>query len=76
VSPFPLTAITPEQFEFIEGWQPTDTLTGVIGAEASSTRKLIRTGGWKEYNVDDNVTQEWTGIITLGTFEDSVNDQA
>ena len=74
--PFPLTAITPEQFEFIEGWQPTSTLTGTIGAEASNTRKLIRTGGWKEYDVDDNVTQEWTGIITLGTFEDSVNDQA
>lgn len=74
--PFPMVAITPEQFEFIDGWQPTDVLTGTIGAEASNTRKLIRTGGWKEYDVNDNVLQEWTGVVTLGTFEDSATDQA
>ena len=63
---FPITAITPEQFEFTSGWKFID----------DSTRKLIRTGGWKEYDVNDNVTEEWTGIITLGTFEDSLNDRA
>lgn len=64
--PFPMVAITPEQFEFIEAWEPYN----------DDTRKLIRTGGWKEYDVNDNLKREWTGIITLGTFEDSVNDQA
>lgn len=63
---FPMVAITPEQFEFIEGWEPYD----------NNTRKLIRTGGWREYDINDNLVREWTGIITLGTFEDSVNDQA
>lgn len=64
--PFPMTAITPEQFEFIEGWTPVD----------DNTRKLIRTGGWREYDVNDNLIEEWTGIVTLGTFEDNSNDQA
>lgn len=63
---FPITAITPEQFELTSGWQFVN----------DATRKLIRTGGWKEYDVNDDVTEEWTGIITLGTFEDSVNDRA
>jgi hypothetical protein len=63
---FPMVAITPEQFEFIGGWEPSDDLT----------RKLIRTGGWKEYDTNDISVREWTGIVTLGTFEDSANDQA
>lgn len=63
---FPMVAITPEQFEFVEGWEPYD----------DTTRKLIRTGGWREYDSSDNLKREWTGIITLGTFEDSATDQA
>lgn len=64
--PFPMVAITPEQFEFIDDWELFD----------DNTRKLIRTGGWREYNESDELKREWTGIITLGTFEDSASDLA
>jgi hypothetical protein len=39
--PFPLVAITPEQFEFVEDWEP----------DSDTTRKLIRTGGWREIGI-------------------------
>jgi len=58
--PFPMIAITPEQFEFIENWAPIN----------DTTRKLIRTGGWKEIDDTDVVEQEWAGVITLGSFVD------
>lgn len=64
--PFPMTAITPEQFEFIQDWAPAD----------STTRKLIRTGGWREIQTDDAVSAEYMGVVSLGTFEDAVNDLA
>lgn len=64
--PFPMIAITPEQFEWIEDWQPTN----------DSTRQLIRTGGWKEIDEFDVLQREYAGVISLGTFEDSVNDLA
>lgn len=57
---FPMVGITPEQFEFVEDWKPAD----------DATRKLIRTGGWREYDSNDTLIREWVGIITLGTFED------
>lgn len=63
---FPLVAITPEQYEFIDEWVPFN----------DATRKLIRTGGWKEIDADGFINKEYTGIVTLGTFEDDVNDIA
>jgi hypothetical protein len=63
--PFPQVAITPEQFEWIEDWKPFN----------DATRKLIRTGGWKEIDENDVLQKEWAGIISLGTFEDTA-DQA
>lgn len=64
---FPIVSITPEQYEFIEGWEPRDS--GAI-----RSKKLIRTAGWSEVSVSDIVTKQYTGIVTLGSFEDSVND--
>lgn len=64
--PFPMIAITPEQFEWIEDWKPNN----------DTTRKLIRTGGWKEIDEFDVLQQEWAGIISLGTFEDAAGDKA
>jgi hypothetical protein len=61
--PFPMTPITDESFEFIEGWD--------FAADAS--RYLIRTAGWTVKNTSGNVTQKWAGIIGLGTIES--NDQ-
>jgi hypothetical protein len=64
--PFPMIAITPEQFEWIEDWQPTN----------DTTRKLIRTAGWREIDDLDVLQKEFIGVITLGTFEDAANDTA
>jgi hypothetical protein len=66
--PFPMIAITPEQFEYIYDWEPADTLT----------RNLLRTGGWKEVDTEDSdrLKREYMGVITLGSFEDEVNDNA
>jgi len=58
--PFPMIAITPEQFEFIENWSPIN----------DTTRKLIRTGGWREIDDSDLLNEEWAGVITLGSFVD------
>ena len=60
--PFPLLAITREQYEFgnngsqYSGWKPKD----------DSTRLLIRTAGWAEYDDSGNKLREYAGIITLG----------
>lgn len=68
--PFPMIAITPEQFEFIDDWNPVDA----SAPEAVRSRKLIRTGGWSEVSeVGANLLQQYSGVISLGTFEDSLD---
>lgn len=57
--PFPMIAITPEQFEFIENWKPVD----------DSTRQLIRTGGWAEVDASGTTNREYFGVITLGNID-------
>jgi hypothetical protein len=64
--PFPMVAITPEQFEFVSDWEPFN----------NTTRQLIRTGGWREVDNNAILKREYVGIITLGSFEDPVNDLA
>lgn len=61
--PFPMEAITPEQFEFINGWKPLN----------DATRKLIRTAGWAEKNVAGAVLRRYAGIVSLGSL--GVTDQ-
>jgi hypothetical protein len=61
--PFPMTPITDESFELIDGWDFFN----------DASRYLIRTGGWTVRNVAGNVTQKWAGIIGLGSIE--VDDQ-
>lgn len=56
--PFPMESITPEQFEFVSGWQ----LYGI------SSRKLIRNAGWAEKDTSGTITQQWAGIISLGSI--------
>lgn len=79
--PFPFIAITPEQFETQEGWifhEGTDAAS--IGAgdtvQDTETRKLVRTGGWREIAANGTLNREYVGVITLGNFEDNVNDLA
>ena len=57
--PFPMTPITDESFEFVEGWD----------FDSNNSRYLIRTAGWTVKNTSGNVTQKWAGIIGLGTIE-------
>lgn len=67
--PFPMTAITPEQFEF-NTWKPVDEVEStIVTADASDTRKLIRTAGWSE--VDSNGFIERSGFcwLTLGNID-------
>jgi hypothetical protein len=57
--PFPMVAITPEQYEFVDGWRPA----------ADATRKLIRTAGWREIDTTPAVNSEWMGVVTLGNID-------
>jgi hypothetical protein len=61
---FPMTPITDEQMQIgvssrNNGWNFAD----------STTRELIRTGGWQEVNGSGTVTAEYAGIVTLGSLE-------
>jgi hypothetical protein len=56
--PFPMEAITPEQFEFINGWLPANDVT----------RKAIRTAGWTERDAGGTVLRRYAGIISLGAL--------
>ncbi len=69
---FPITAITPEQFEFESGWEPRTVASPVI-----QSKKLIRTAGWSELDSTDSYIQaDYMGAITLGSMEDEANDTA
>jgi len=62
--PFPLVAITPEQFEWRYGWSPAD----------DSSRSLIRTAGWREFGTDDATQlREYIGTISLGNIDGDQN---
>ena len=59
--PFPMVSITPEQFEFVEGWVPAN----------DTTRNLIRFAGWREINASSVLEREYMGIISLGNIDSS-----
>lgn len=61
--PFPMIAITSEQFEFINGWKPAD----------ATTISLIRSAGFAVKNNDGSSAEEYAGLITLGSL--GVSDQ-
>lgn len=69
--PFPMESITPEQFEFINGWDITGSLTDV-----SSSKNMLRDGGWALRDGDGNSREEYMNITTLGTFLDNDSDNA
>jgi hypothetical protein len=63
--PFPMIAITPEQFEFINDWEPIN----------DTTRLRLKTAGWREIDENDVLKKEYFGVITLGSFAEAT-DQA
>lgn len=64
--PFPMEAITAEQFEFINGWVLTDGTASDV-----NSKKLIRDGGYAERDASGVVQKEYAGIISLGTLADA-----
>lgn len=56
--PFPMVAITPEQFELVYPWTFAD----------NTTRKSFRSAGWVERNSAGNITSMWAGIVSLGSL--------
>jgi len=55
---FPMEAITPESFEFINDWRPAD----------DATRKLLRQCGWAERDAG-TIVREYMGFISLGNID-------
>lgn len=68
--PFPMEAITAEQFEFINGWTLTD---GTESPALRPSKKYTRNGGYAERDVNSVIQKEYAGIISLGSIAD---DQA
>lgn len=66
--PFPMEAITAEQFEFINGWTLTDGTGGL-----QDSKKLIRDAGWAERDTSNVVQKEYAGIISLGVLANGAN---
>ncbi len=74
--PFPMTAITPEQFEFNE-WAPVDEAESTIATTpASNTRQLFRTGGWDEVDANGFLTNSYFCWLTLGNIDSGDNAYA
>lgn len=61
--PFPLIAITEKKFDLVNSWDWDDT----------TTKTLIRDGGWALKDATNTSLEEWMGVITLGTL--GANDQ-
>lgn len=56
---FPMVAIGPEKFEFVDGWEPFN----------DATRKLIRSAGWREVAAGGAVKREYLGVVSLGNID-------
>ena len=56
---FPMIAITPEQFEFIDDWVLID----------DTSRNLLRACGWRELNEAKDVLREYAGVVSLGNID-------
>lgn len=68
---FPMVAITPEQFEWTQGWEPADFSEGstVATANDSNTRELLRTCGWSEVTAGGDIKRTYLGFISLGNID-------
>jgi len=64
--PFPMIAITEEQFELIDAWNWAD----------QTTKNTIRDAGWALKNGAGVSREEYMNLTTLGSFVDSNNDRA
>lgn len=51
--------ITPEQFEFVNGWRLID----------DTSRNLLRSVGWREIDASDTLNREYINAISLGDID-------
>jgi hypothetical protein len=51
--------ITPEQFEWVNGWEPAN----------DTTRNLLRNCGWREIDQNGVLKREYMGVISLGNID-------
>lgn len=65
---FPFTSITGEQFELINGWNLSGSLSDV-----SSSKSMIRDAGWALKNTAGNSNEEYMNVTSLGTFNASTD---
>ena len=80
--PFPMSPITDEQFEMVNGWNWDKTQTSGTDSVSATTVQLLRTGGWQVVDANGNTTEEWSGIVSLGdlgntdqVYYDQTNDE-
>ena len=76
--PFPMTSITSEQFELINGWNFSGSAvtTGAAVNDAAASHYYLRDGGWSVVTGSTgNNSEEWINLTTLGSFN-SGSDQA
>ena len=81
--PFPFVSITPEQFEIgsdganANGWNFGE-VAGVLSplVDRIRSRKLLRTCGWSEITALGATGAQYFCPVTLGSFEDNINDTA
>lgn len=80
-APFPMFTIDAFAGKYIIGQDASGNYNGWNWRDTTSpatirTRKLLRNAGWREIDASGVLKAIWAGIKTLGTFEDSTNDQA
>ena len=56
---FPMVPVTPEQFEFVQGWKLIN----------DTSRNLIRSAGWREIAANGTLNREYIGVISLGNID-------
>ena len=66
--PFPVLSITTEQFELINGWNLSGSLS-----DTSASQYLMRDSGWAVVADDGNNAEEWMNLTTLGQFSSSAD---
>jgi len=75
---FPMTSITSEQFELINGWNFSGSAVGASGSvvDTGASHYYLRDGGWSVVSPDTGEnSEEWMNLTTLGAF-DAFTDQA
>jgi hypothetical protein len=70
----PLDSVTPEQFEFINGWRIVDASEStIVTVPASNSSELLRFGGWLERDVNGFIIKKYFGWRTLGNIDGGDN---